>query len=258
MILEPRVAGIKAVRTVVNYGLAPLQSIVDGIIIQQNSWSLFLAAKEVNSQRIIQVEQENLLLRERLNRLGQVSRDNNELKELLDYKKVHNSDEKLHIARVIGGQTNSISKQILFDLGAIDGIKEGMIVVSATGLLGQVVSVGFGSSRVLLITDPLHSVPVKVARSNSRFILDGLGKDRLLNAIDLHADINVRKGDILLSSGLGGKFPPGIPIAKVSEIVNKERVSLRDLYAVSLGQPSIADFILIRSGLDYPEDFTDD
>ncbi len=255
--MEPRVDGIKVLRVGINYGLAPLQSIVNGVIHQKSSWSLFLSSKDVNSHRINEIERENLLLKEKLNRLRQVSNDNYQLRELLNYKEKINLDSELLVARVIGGQTNGISKQILFDLGKVDGIQEGMIVLSATGLLGQVISVGLGSSSALLITDPLHSVPVKVARNNKRFILDGLGKDRLLNAIDLHAGIDVRRGDILLTSGLGGKFPPGIPVASVSDVVKKERVSLRDLYAVSLGNPSISDFILIRAGLNYQELLTD-
>lgn len=249
LILEPRVEGIKAVRVGINYGLAPLQSSVDWIIKQQNSWSLFLTSKDSASHQLKQIQEENLLLKEQVNRLGQASNENKELRRLLDYKKASPADKELYVARVIGGNTNSVSKQFLFDLGSVDGIKEGMIVLSANGLLGQVVSVGFGSSRALLITDPLHSVPVKVARSNNRFILDGLGKDRLLSAIDLHADIDVRKGDVLVTSGLGGKFPPGIPVAKVSEVVKKDRVSLRDLYAVSIGRPSVTDFILVSEGL---------
>ncbi len=257
LILEPRVPGIKAVRTGVNYGMAPLQIVVDWVVKQQNSWSHFLDDKEYTSSRIIAIEKDNLLLNEQLNKLRQTANDNAKLKEILDYQERVTLSETLYVARVIGGQTNGINKQIIFDLGKIDGIEEGMVVRSATGLLGQVVSVGLGSGKVLLVTDPQHSVPVKVARSDSRFILDGLGKDKLVHAIDLHADIDVRKGDVLITSGLGGRFPPGIPVAQVSEIISKEKVSLRDLYARPLGKANVANFIIISEGLNYPEELTD-
>ncbi len=257
LILEPRVPGIKAVRTGVNYGMAPLQIVVDWVVKQQNSWSHFLDDKEYTSSRIIAIEKDNLLLNEQLNKLRQTANDNAKLKEILDYQERVTLSETLYVARVIGGQTNGINKQIIFDLGKIDGIEEGMVVRSATGLLGQVVSVGLGSGKVLLVTDPQHSVPVKVARSDSRFILDGLGKDKLVHAIDLHADIDVRNGDVLITSGLGGRFPPGIPVAQVSEIISKEKVSLRDLYARPLGKANVANFIIISEGLNYPEELTD-
>ncbi len=257
LILEPRVPGIKAVRTGVNYGMAPLQIVVDWVVKQQNSWSLFLDDKEYTSSRITAMEKDNLLLNVQLNSLRQTANDNDKLKKLLDYQERATLSETLYVARVIGGQTNGINKQIIFDLGKIDGIEEGMVVRSATGLLGQVVSVGLGSGKALLVTDPQHSVPVQVARSDSRFILDGLGKDKLVHAIDLHADIDVRNGDVLITSGLGGRFPPGIPVAQVSEIISKEKVSLRDLYARPLGKANVATFIIISEGLNYPEELTD-
>lgn len=251
LILEPRVAGLKFIRNTVNYTTAPLQITIDWLANQQRSVNLFLSSGSENRRLVLQLEQENLLLRENAARFQQIIRDNQQLRKLLNYKTTNESNDVLNIAKVIGGQVNIMNKEIFFDLGRVDGIKEGMTIRNSDGLLGQVILVGISSSKGLLITDPRHSVPVKVARTGHRFILDGIGKDISLQAIDLPVNIDVKEGDILLTSGLGGVFTIGIPVAEVYSVVDKPRISLRELYARPLSKPHIAEFIIVQEGLNY-------
>ena len=253
IILEPKVAGLKGIRIVTNYALTPLHITVDWVVKQQASLTLFFSRGVENQQRIIKLEQENLLLKQSLSELSQTRRDNKELRRLLDYRGYEINTEHFYVARVIGGQIDGKRKEILLDLGSLDGIKESMVAIDTNGLLGQVIIAGLGTSRLLTITDPRHSVPVKVARNGDRFIIDGIGEDYSLYAVDLHADIDVKAGDILLTSGFGGLFPPDIPVAKVSRILDKPRVSLRDLYAKPLAKPHLAEFVIVKPGLEYEE-----
>jgi rod shape-determining protein MreC len=127
--------------------------------------------------------------------------------------------------------------QVVIDKGADAGITMGQAVLDAEGLFGQVVEVNRFTSRVLLIVDPSHAVPVQVNRSGVRSVAAGTGElDRLvLENVPVTADI--QQGDLLESSGLGGRFPRGYPVGRVSNIEIDEtspyaRVDVRPLAAL--------------------------
>ena len=253
LLLEPRVEGFGLIRKGVNYLLAPAYVTVDWVAKQQSSLSKFWTSNTQQISTIVQLESDNILLNEELWYLRQVQQENAELRKLWNYKQTHFNNTSIKVSRVIGGKVNSHIKELIFDLGQLDGVKDGMVVTSYNGLVGQVITVGISSSRVLAITDARHSVPIMVQRSRDRFILDGTGADDILEATDLHTYINVKEGDILLTSGLGGRFPAGIPVAKVVTITDKERVSLRDLRAQPLAQPRVVELVMVREGVSYKE-----
>lgn len=253
LLLEPRIEGIVFIRKGLNYLLTPAYVTVDWTVKQQNILFQFWGINRDRVKTTSQLKLENLLLKEEIRNLKQFKRENIVLKELLDYSKNNLNDNEIKVSKIIGGKVNSHIKELIFDLGLVDGIKEGMVIISDKGLVGQVIAVGISTGKILAITDPRHSVPVMVQRTKDRFILDGNGDDTTLSAIDLHTYINVREGDILLTSGLGGRFPPGIPVATVANIKEKERVSLRDLEATPLAQPRMVELIVVRNSLPYAE-----
>jgi len=127
--------------------------------------------------------------------------------------------------------------QVIIDKGTDSGIEIGQAVLDAEGLFGQIVEVDRFTSRVLLIVDPSHAVPVQVNRSGVRSVAGGTGElDRLvLENLPVTADI--REGDLMESSGLGGRFPRGYPIGYVSSVNIEEtspyaRVEVRPLAAL--------------------------
>jgi rod shape-determining protein MreC len=127
--------------------------------------------------------------------------------------------------------------QVVIDKGADAGISMGQAVLDAEGLFGQIVEVNRFTSRVLLIVDPSHAVPVQVNRSGVRSVAAGTGElDRLtLENVPVTADI--QQGDLMESSGLGGRFPRGYPVGRVSHIEIDEtspyaRVDVRPLAAL--------------------------
>ena len=253
LLLEPRIEGLGLIRKGVNYLLAPAYVTVDWVAKQQSSLSKFWTSNTQQISTIVQLESDNILLNEELWHLRQVQQENAELRKLWSYKQTHFNNTSIKVSRIIGGKVNSHIKELIFDLGQLDGVKDGMVVTSYEGLVGQVITVGISSSRALAITDARHSVPIMVQRSRDRFILDGTGADNILEATDLHTYINVKEGDILLTSGLGGRFPAGIPVAKVVAITDKERVSLRDLRAQPLAQPRVVELVMVREGVSYKE-----
>jgi rod shape-determining protein MreC len=94
----------------------------------------------------------------------------------------------------------------------------GQPLIDAQGLIGQVVGVGMTTSRVLLVTDSTHSVPVQVNRSGVRAVAEGMGSLDQLAVHHVTATTDIQAGDLLVTSGLGGRFPIGYPVAIVSAV----------------------------------------
>ena len=123
------------------------------------------------------------------------------------------------VAELIGVSPDPARHLVVLDKGEADGVFTGQPLIDANGLMGQVVEAAANSARVLLITDATHAIPVQVNRNGVRAIAEGVGRlDRLeLRHVASTEDIEV--GDLLVSSGLGGRFPEGYPVASVTEVI---------------------------------------
>ena len=143
--------------------------------------------------------------------------ENERLRELLGSQARVSAE--VVIAELVAVVPAPNTHQIIIDKGAVDGVTIGQAVIDAVGLFGQIVEVEPYSSRVLLITDSSHAVPVQVNRNGVRSIAGGTGRlDRLeLENVPITADI--REGDLVETSGLGGRFPPGYPVGIVDSVV---------------------------------------
>ena len=110
------------------------------------------------------------------------------------------------------------SHEIIIDKGAVDKVFVGQPLLDSKGLMGQVISVSRYTSRVLLVSDRSHSVPVQVVRSNLRLVAQGIGVTSHLNLMFVQETADIREGDLLITSGLGGRFPSGYPVAVVNRV----------------------------------------
>ncbi|PHM39720.1 rod shape-determining protein MreC [Xenorhabdus mauleonii] len=148
--------------------------------------------------------------------LGQLKHENARLRELLGSPL--RSDEHMMVSQVISGGMDPYRDQVVIDKGAKDGVYEGQPVISDRGVVGQVISVSQLSSRVLLICDTTHALPVQVLRNDIRVIANGTGCTDDLQLEPLPSDTDIRVGDVLVTSGLGGRFPEGYSVAVVSSV----------------------------------------
>jgi rod shape-determining protein MreC len=123
------------------------------------------------------------------------------------------------VAELIGVSPDPMSHQLVLNKGARHNVYVGQPLIDADGLLGQVVVVGDSSSKVLLITDATHSIPVQVNRNGVRAIAEGTGALDTLEIRHVAATTDIKEGDLLVTSGLGERFPVGYPVAVVSKIV---------------------------------------
>lgn len=120
-----------------------------------------------------------------------------------------------HGVEIVQAMTNPFSRKVVVDRGSLQGISTGWPAVDDLGLLGQVTRVFPTSSEITLITSRDQDIPVQVVRNGLRLIVSGTGQDRLLEVrfLDMHADL--QPDDILVTSGLDGVYPAGIPVARV-------------------------------------------
>lgn len=157
------------------------------------------------------------------------------------------SEIKKMVAEVISVDSDPYSHQIVINRGAGDGVYEGQPVLDALGIVGQILHVGQTSSRVILITDISHAVPVRVQRNGLRLLASGSGQiERLIhNFVPQSAD--VKTGDILVTSGLGGKYPEGYPVAKVSFVSNDESREFVRVFSTPIAQIDRLRYLLLLS-----------
>jgi len=157
------------------------------------------------------------------------------------------SEIKKMVAEVISVDSDPYSHQIVINRGAGDGVYEGQPVLDALGIVGQILHVGQTSSRVILISDISHAVPVRVQRNGLRLLASGSGQiDRLIhNFVPQSADIKI--GDLLVSSGLGGKYPEGYPVAKVSFVSNDESREFVRVFSAPVAQIDRLRYLLLLS-----------
>ena len=218
MLVDARLDTLKPVRSQLGLVLTPVYWLADlpvrlwqGVTEQFSSHSELLAENE-------KLKAEALLLQRRLQKLATLTEQNVRLRELLNSAAL--VDDKVLVGELIGVDPNPFTQRILIDKGEKDGVFLGQPVLDARGLMGQVVEVMPYSSRVLLLTDTTHSIPIQVNRNGLRAIAGGTGNPERLELRHVADTADIKEGDLLVSSGLGQRFPSGYPVATVTEVIH--------------------------------------
>jgi rod shape-determining protein MreC len=170
-----------------------------------------------------EIEDENKLLRNqvrvqesRLQQMGSLVAENLRLRQLMNSSEI--VQDRVLVAELIGVSPDPLVHKVIIDKGSNDGIYVGQALLDAFGLMGQVVSVTPYSAQALLITDNSHAIPVQITRNNVRTVAEGVGDLYELRLRFVSSTMDIKEGDILVSSGLGGRFPVGYPVAQVESI----------------------------------------
>ncbi|KAA6187389.1 rod shape-determining protein MreC [Thiohalocapsa marina] len=175
-----------------------------------------LATEAELRARNAQLEQENLALKGRLQTFDWLQSENRRLRDLLDSSR--KLRQRVLVARLLEVDLDPYRQQVLVDKGSVAGVFVGQPVLDADAVMGQVIRTSPLTSTVLLITDAAHSLPVQIDRNGLRSIAEGSGLVDRLYLPHLPKNADVRSGDLLITSGLGGVFPPGYPVARITEV----------------------------------------
>lgn len=243
MIIDTKVENFATARTYLNSMVSPLQYIANlpGAML---SWS----ADRFSSRQKLLEDNEELtnqvtLMSEQLQRFRILEQENKNLRKLLDAP-VRDSMHKM-ITELMAVDTNPYSHQIVINKGAIDGVFVSQSVLDDSGIVGQISEVGTTNSRVLLISDVTHAIPIRIERNNVRFIAVGDGSldSMQLQHVPHSADIEV--GDVIVSSGLGEVFPEGYPVGTISNIVRNESRPFAEVTATPLAKLDRIKYLLL-------------
>ena len=163
------------------------------------------------------LQRENLVLQGRSQQMASLQAENVRLRSLLNSSALLRND--VLVAELIGVSPDPVRHQVILNKGANDKIFFGQPLIDADGLMGQVVQVDPYSSRVLLITDATHAIPVQVNRNGVRAIAEGIGRLDQMELRHVAITTDIAEGDLLVSSGFGQRFPAGYPVAIVTKVL---------------------------------------
>ena len=162
-----------------------------------------LEKKEVeNSEKLLQIEQ--------------LKAENDSLRTLLELRK--GTKHVTVIAEISHETRDAFSNRIVIDRGSQHGVQPGHPVINSQGVVGQVVRVSPITSEVSLVTDPSLTIPVNLPRSGLRSVASGTGDGQQVDLKYLNINAEVEVGDILVTSGLDGLYPSGLPVAKINRV----------------------------------------
>lgn len=216
MTVDHRHSHLESVRSVLSAVVYPMQYLVN-LPIKAGRWmSESFVTRKMLLEENKRLREQHLMLSSRLQRFSVLEEENKRLHELLE-SSVRLS-ERVLVAELVEVELEPFRQQIVINKGQRDGVYDGQPVVDARGIMGQVIHVGPFSSTVLLITDPDHALPVQVNRNGLRAIAVGTGQDDYLLLQHLPTNSDIKKGDLIVSSGLGRRFPRGYPVGTVESV----------------------------------------
>lgn len=220
MIVDTKVDSVKTLRTYLTSFVSPLQYIADmpGEVLNWSA-SRFTSRQNMLEENELLTSQITLLNGE-LQRLAALQQENNNLRNLLDAP-VRVDMHKM-IAELMSIDNNPYSHQIVINKGTLNDVYLGQAILDDNGIVGQVVEVGTTNSRVLLISDVTHAIPIRISRNNVRLVASGTGTLNELKLQHVPHSAEIREGDLLISSGLGNVFPEGYPVGIIDKIVSDE------------------------------------
>lgn len=226
-VVDSRLNYFSSVRSVLSTVVYPIQSIA-AVPTDISHWfkEFFQDRKQLQEKNTV-LETANLLNQVRIQKMQALERENMRLRELLGSS--FRLQERVLVAELLTIDLDPFSQQVLLDKGQRSGVFVGQPVLDANGVMGQVTEVTPFSSRVVLLTDPSHGIPVQINRNGLRAVATGRGIAGVLQLEHLPHNADVREGDLLVTSGLGGRFPAGYPVGVVTVIDFPQGKSFADI-----------------------------
>ncbi len=234
MVLDFRAGHLDAVRNALSVALHPLRIAVD-LPFTLVDW----AGESLSERRTLLAENRrlravNLETQALLQRFDALQRENERLRELME-SSARVADRVL-VSEIMSVDLDPLRHRIVINKGTVHGAYQGQPILDAAGIVGQITHANPVSSEAVLISDASHAVPVEVNRNGLRTIAVGTGDHSHLSLPFLPNNADIEAGDLLITSGLGGSFPSGYPVAVVTEVVRDPG----NPFAVVLAAPSAA------------------
>ena len=232
MVLDHRQGHLERVRDLIGLAVYPLQIIVDAPFRLWDWMGESTTSRNELELRLGRLEAELRVTRGKLQQMTALEAENARLKALLDAKS--QVRDEIRVAEIMAVDTNPYRHNIVIDVGESDGVYDGQAIIDADGVIGQVFEAGIQTSQAILISDPSHALPVEVNRNGLRTIAKGTGEFDRLDLPFLPNNADIQPGDLLVTSGLGGAFPSGYPVATVGTVNRIPQEPFADVTAIPM------------------------
>ncbi len=215
MTLDHRLQMLKDVRAVLSVALYPIHYAINFPVTAGEWMGESFGTREALLSEISTLKTQQTILNARLQKLAALEQENVRLRALLDSS--FKVSEKVLIGELMSVNLEPFSREIVINRGTRHGVYEGQPLLDAHGIMGQITRATPLTSNAMLITDPNHAIPVAVNRNGLRAVAYGTGGE-LLDLPHFPNNADIREGDLLVSTGLGGRFPRGYPVATITTI----------------------------------------
>lgn len=245
MVIDSTTSWLERPRNVLSVALAPIQMLAS---VPARVGRFFTPA--LTAEADIDIAYENLRneyfkLKSETLLLRTLEEENRDLRALLDASE--RLQEKITLAELRDVNLDRDNHRVAIDKGLRDGVYVGQAVIDDKGVIGQVTEVMPLSSIVVLITDPGHALPVQVQRTGLRTVVNGTGSLTSLRVPYLNQNADVQVGDVLISTGMGGRFPNGYPVAVISDVETKEDEAFIEVLASPIANLDRSNHVLLLS-----------
>ncbi|HEY5719277.1 MAG TPA: rod shape-determining protein MreC [Gammaproteobacteria bacterium] len=216
MTLDHRYRHLETARAVLSTALYPLQSLVN-LPADLAGWlGESLASRQALLEENARLHDQHVRLRLGLQRLAALEQENGRLRRLLEASEQVTAP--VLVAELLAVDVDPYRHQVVVNKGQRDGVYLNQPLLAAEGVMGQVVHLNPFAATAMLITDPSHALPVQVNRTGMRTVAQGTGTPDKLSLPFISNDADLAPGDLLVTSGLGGRFPRGYPVAVVTTV----------------------------------------
>lgn len=216
LVIDHRENYLDAVHTAIDVTIHPLRVIVDAPVAMWHWLGETSAGRNELRLENSRLKAERLLTHARLQRYSALEAENTRLRAMLEART--RVRDEVRVAGIMSVSANPFRHDLVIDKGLNDGVYDGQAMIDADGVVGQVIETGLFSAQAVLISDPDHALPVEINRNGLRTIAVGTGEFDRLDLPFLPNNADVRQGDLLVTSGLGGAFPAGYPVAIIDNV----------------------------------------
>ena len=245
MIVDARTTWLQTPRNVMSIAIAPIQLIASLPAAVGREVGETLSAKPDLQIAYDNLRNDYFQLKSEMLLLRGLEEENEGLRSLLDASE--RLQEKITLAELINVSIDPYDHVVLVARGLSHGIYEGQAVIDDQGVIGQVTKVMPFNSRVVLITDPGHALPVQLQRTGLRTVIYGTGSVSQLKVPFLNQNSDIQVGDLLVSSGLGGRFPNGYPVAIIEEVAVIDDQAFMRILASPVAKLDRSNHVLLLS-----------
>jgi len=216
MYVDHREHHLDTMRRAIGAAVYPLQVVVDAPLRFWDWLGDSTTSRNELELELGRLRAERLLASARLQRLSALEAENARLRAMLEARS--RVRDQVRVAEIMSVDANPYEHNLVINIGSRDGVYDGQAIVDSDGVVGQVIETGLATSRAVLISDTDHALPVEVNRNGLRTIAVGTGEIDRLDLPFLPNNADIRAGDLLVTSGLGGAFPAGYPVAVVASV----------------------------------------